>query len=157
MRTFAAVLLASVLFGGCAAAGPASVPPAGAVSAEYFPVPGRPELPFSDAVRVGPWLFVSGQIGMDSTGRRLVAGGIVPETAAALASLRTTLERYGSSLDQVVKCTALLADMAEWDTMNRVYATFFPNHRPARTALGVNGLVFGARIEFDCLATVAAP
>ncbi len=128
--------------------------PAAPSAATYFPLAGRPELPFSEVVQVGTLLFVSGQIGMDSTGRTLAPGGIGPETAQALANLRTVLLRHGSSMDQVVKCAVFLADLREWNAMNAVYAPHFPRHFPARTAVGGVALVFGARVEFDCVAVV---
>ena len=119
--------------------------------AEYVPMPSRSDLPFSALVRVGPMLYLSGQLGTDSTGR-LVAGGIGPETTQALVNIRTVLEANGSGLDRVVKCTAMLADMAEWGAMNQEYVRFFPAHRPARSAFGTTGLALGARIELECMA-----
>jgi 2-iminobutanoate/2-iminopropanoate deaminase len=118
---------------------------------EYVPMPGATRLPFSAAVRVGPVLYLSGQLGTDSAGK-LVPGGIEPETRQALENVRAILERSGSSMDRVVKCTAMLADMADWPAMNRVYVTFFPAHMPARSAFGTNGLALGARIELECWA-----
>jgi 2-iminobutanoate/2-iminopropanoate deaminase len=122
--------------------------------ARYIPVKGGPPLPFSAAVRVGPLLYLSGQIGMDSTGH-LVPGGISAETRQTLENIRAVLEHNGSSLDQVVRCTAMLADIHDWDAMNRVYVAYFPHHLPARSAFATAGLVFGARIELECTATVA--
>lgn len=123
---------------------------------EYFPVaaaPGQPALPFSSAVRVGGLLFLAGQIGTDSTGQ-LVGGGIEAETRQTLENIRAALARAGASMDQVVKCTAMLADMAEWDRMNRVYVTYFRADRlPARSAFGTSGLARGARVELECWAT----
>jgi len=118
---------------------------------EYLPMPGAARLPFSAAVRVGPMLYLSGQLGTDSTGK-LATGGIESETRQALENVRAILERSGSSMDRVVKCTAMLADMADWPAMNRVYVTFFPAHMPARSAFGANGLALGARIELECWA-----
>jgi len=123
---------------------------------EYFPVAeslASMKLPFSEAVRVGTILYVSGAIGIDENGA-LVPGGIEPETRQALANIRTVLERHGSSLDQVFKCTAMLADMQEWAAMNRVYGEHFPEHLPARSAFGASGLALGSRIELECMATV---
>ncbi len=119
---------------------------------EFFPVPGNSSLPFSEAVQVGDMLYLSGQLGTDSSGR-LVPGGIGPETRQALTNIASILERHGSSLDRVVKCTAMLADMSEWAAMNRVYLTFFSTHRPARSAFGTSGLALGARMELECMAT----
>lgn len=117
--------------------------------------PGPQPGPFSPAVRVGDMLYLSGQIGTDSTGQ-LVAGGIQPETRQALENIRRVLGQNGSSLDRVVKCTAFLADMAEWGKMNEVYASFFPDHKPARSAMGANGLARNARVEIECIAVVGA-
>ena len=85
---------------------------------------GAANLPFSALVRVGPMLYLSGQLGTDSTGR-LVPGGIGPETAQALANIRALLEAKGSGMDRVVKCTAMLADIAEWGAMNQEYVRAF--------------------------------
>jgi 2-iminobutanoate/2-iminopropanoate deaminase len=128
----------------------------GEEAARYIPVGGGAPLPFSAAVRVGPLLYLSGQIGMDTTGH-LVPGGISAETRQTLENIRTVLEHNGSSLDRVVKCTAMLADIHDWDAMNQVYVTYFRHHLPARSAFAASGLVFGARIELECMATAGAP
>ena len=107
--------------------------------------------PFSEAVRVGDVVFLSGVLGTDSTGR-LVPGGIGPETKQALENVKSALERNGLSMDQVVKCTAMLADIAEWGAMNTEYAKYFPGPKPARSAFGASGLVRGGRIELECIA-----
>ena len=123
---------------------------------EYFPVAaslGSLKLPFSEAVRVGPMLYLSGAIGIDAAGS-LVPGGIEAETHQALANIRSVLERHGSSMDRVVKCTAMLADMQEWAAMNRAYVEHFPANLPARSAFGTAGLALGARVEIECIATV---
>jgi 2-iminobutanoate/2-iminopropanoate deaminase len=124
-------------------------------SPRYIPVGGGAPLPFSAAVRVGPLLYLSGQIGTDTTGH-LVSGGIAAETRQALENIRSVLEHNGSSLDRVVKCTAMLADIHDWEAMNHVYVTYFRRHLPARSAFATSGLVFGARIELECMATVGA-
>jgi reactive intermediate/imine deaminase len=114
-------------------------------------MPGQPELPFSEAVQVGNMLYLSGQLGTDSTGR-LVSGGIRAETRQALTNIEAALERRGFTLDQVVKCTVMLVDIGEWAAMNEVYLTFFRAHRPARSAFGTSGLALGARLELECMA-----
>jgi len=126
---------------------------------EYFPTPAGPggAPPFSEAVRVGDMLYLAGQIGARPGSREIVAGGIAAETRRTLENIRAVLERHGSSLDRVVKCTVFMADMAEWPAMNEVYRTFFAAHLPARSALGASGLALGARIEIECLAVVGAP
>ena len=124
---------------------------------EYFPSPGSLAgltLPFSEAVCVGSTLYLSGSIGVDDSGR-LVPGGIEAETRQALANMRAVLERHGSSLDHVIRCLVMLADMDEWGTMNTVYVEHFTDHLPARSALGASGLAMGARIEIECIAVLA--
>lgn len=123
---------------------------------EYFPVAASLDslkLPFSEAVRVGSMLYLSGAIGIDSTGT-VVPGGIEAETRQALVNIRSVLERHGSSMDRVIKCTAMLADMQEWAAMNRVYVDFFPTNLPARSAFGASGLALGSRVEIECIATI---
>lgn len=120
-----------------------------------FHTAGALNYPFSPAVRVDDMLYLSGQIGTDSTGA-LVAGGIEAETRQTLDNIRRVLERGGSSMDRVVKCTVMMADMSEWPRMNVIYASYFPGPKPARSALGANGLALGARVEIECWATVAA-
>src|ERR1051325_7276215 len=138
------LLLGSLLLTLAACAKASSTP-------EFLTPYGPPTRPFSPAVRVGDMLYLSGQIGTDSTGK-IVAGGISAETKQALENIRDVLRRTGSSMDRVVKCTAMLADMKEWDAMNVVYASFFPDHKPASIAVGANGLALGAKVEIEYIA-----
>jgi reactive intermediate/imine deaminase len=110
-------------------------------------------LPFSAAVRVGDLLFLSGAIGIDPATGQLPPGGIQPETRQTLENIRANVERFGSSMDRVVKCTVFLADMGEWGAMNEVYRSYFPNP-PARSALGASGLALDARVEIECIAVL---
>lgn len=111
-------------------------------------------LPFSEAVRVGNLLMLSGQIGNLPGTLDLPEGGIQAETRQALENIRTVLERHGSSMDRVVKCTVMIDDMEQWPAMNEVYVTFFPGPKPARSALGADGLALDALVEIECWATV---
>jgi 2-iminobutanoate/2-iminopropanoate deaminase len=124
---------------------------------EFHPVdpdvPGM-RLPFSEAVRVGRTLYLSGSIGIDADGR-LMPGGIQAETRQAMDNIRDVLARHGSSMDRVIKCTVMLADMAEWAAMNEAYLEFFPEHLPARSAFGSTGLALGARVEIEVVAVIA--
>ena len=120
---------------------------------EYLPFPTKTSLPFSAAVRVGNMLYLSGQMGTDES-TTLVPGGIEAETRQTLANMKAILERHGSSLDRVVKCTVMMADMAEWPAMNVVYVQHFPLHLPARSAFGASSLALGGRVEIECIATV---
>lgn len=107
--------------------------------------------PFSDAVRVGDLLFVSGKLGNVPGTMDLAPGGIQGETRQTMENIKNTVERYGGSMDRPVKCTVFLADIAEWGAMNEVYKEYFPNNRPARSALGVSGLALNARVEIECI------
>jgi reactive intermediate/imine deaminase len=118
---------------------------------EYYPAEMGRTVPFSAAVRVENVLYLSGQIGIDEAGN-LVPGGIAAEARQAMENIRRVLERYGSSLDRVVKVTVMLADISEWSEMNKVYVTYFPDHLPARSAMGTSGLALGARVEIECIA-----
>ena len=120
---------------------------------EYFPFPTKTTLPFSAAVRVGNLLFVSGQMGTNAK-MEIVPGGIEAETRQTISNIRAILERHGSSLDRVVKCTVMMADMGEWPAMNAVYIQHFKKHLPARSAFGASALALGGRVEIECVATV---
>ena len=114
---------------------------------------GRPTRPFTPAVQVGDVLYLAGQIGTAASAQGgVVPGGIQAETRQTMLNIKDVLDKSGSSMDLVFKCTVMLADMKEWDAMNEVYTTFFPNHKPARSALGANGLALNARVEIECLA-----
>jgi reactive intermediate/imine deaminase len=134
--------LVLVLSAACATAKPPRV--------EFLARPGSPG-PFSEAVRVDNIVFLSGVLGTDSTGR-LVRGGIGPETKQALENVKAALARNGLTMDRVVKCTVMLADIGEWAAMNTVYRTYFPDTKPARSAFGASGLVLGGRLELECIA-----
>lgn len=118
---------------------------------EFYPLPSGMKLPFSEAVRVGSMLYLSGQMGIDESGR-LVPGGIEAETRQILTNVRAVLERHGSAMDRVVKCLVMLADIADWPAMNRVYLEYFTAPLPARSAFGANGLALGGRVEIEVVA-----
>lgn len=127
---------------------------AGEADVEYLAVSPDLQLPFSEAVRVDHILYLSGQLGFDRSTSKLVEGGIKEETRQTLDNIKATLEKHGSSMAEVVKCTVYLADIQEWAAMNEVYVTYFPTNPPARSALGSSGLAMGARTEIECMATV---
>jgi len=110
--------------------------------------------PFSEAVRAGDFIYLSGQIGDDPATAKLPPGGIEPESRQVLANVKQVLEANGASLNDVVKCTVFLADIAEWATFNTVYREFFKKPFPARSALGASGLAMNARVELECIAYV---
>jgi len=109
-------------------------------------------LPFAEGTRVGDVIYLSGQIGARPGSMSLVEGGIKAETRQALENIQATLQRHGSDLDQVFKCTVFLLDMAEWPMMNEVYTEIFAGHRPARSAFAAAGLALDGRIEIECMA-----
>ena len=121
-----------------------------------FLAPDSSPYPFSPAVRAGGFLFVSGQIGARTENGRmvLVPGGVEAETRQTMNNIEFILKQNGSSLDRVVKCTVMIADMADWPRINTVYAEYFPGPKPARSALGANGLALGAKVEIECMAAV---
>jgi 2-iminobutanoate/2-iminopropanoate deaminase len=110
-------------------------------NSEFFAVPGERAPPFSEAVRVGDMLCLS---------------GIGPETRQALENIAEVLKRHNMTPEFVVKCTVMLADIGEWAAMNEVYVAFFRAHRPARSAFGTTGLAMGARLEIECMAAGAS-
>jgi 2-iminobutanoate/2-iminopropanoate deaminase len=130
---------------------------AGAVEAEYFPVShppaGMTNLPFSEAVRVGDMLYLSGDIGTDSSGK-LAPGGIAAEAKQTMDNIGANLARHQSSFDRVIQCTVALADIKDWPAFNEVYRGYFQKHFPARMAYATSGLALGARVEVQCNALV---
>lgn len=122
------------------------------------PDPAAAKLPFSEAVRSGDLLFLSGQIGtVPGSGNALAQGGIQAEAEQTLINIRTVLERHGASMRDVVKCTVFLADIGDWPAFNEVYRKHFSAPFPARSALAASGLAMGAKVEVECIAHVAAP
>jgi reactive intermediate/imine deaminase len=110
--------------------------------------------PYSDAVRVGSMLYLAGNLGLDRDGK-LVPGGITAETDRMLQNLKSGLERNGSSMDRVVSCLVMLADIRDRDAFNDVYKKYWAQGRfPARSAFGTTGLYLGARVEMSCSAVV---
>lgn len=112
-------------------------------------------LPFSEAVRVENVLYLSGQIGIVPGSMKLAPGGLREEARQTMENIKTSLEAHGYGLNDLVKCTVMLADISEWGTFNEVYKSFFSGRYPARSALGVNGLALGARVEVECIAAVS--
>ena len=125
-----------------------------AMAAEHITGAGvLPEgLPFSDAVRVGNTLYLSGQVGVLPGKMELAAGGMAAESRQALENIRTVLTASGFTMDDVVKCTVMLADMSQWGDFNKVYMEYFAAPYPARSAFGASGLALGAAVEIECIA-----
>jgi reactive intermediate/imine deaminase len=126
---------------------------AAAPAVEHF---GRPNLngqalPFSDAVRVGDILYLSGQLGIGPDGK--LPDGIEAQTKQAMDNVGAILKRAGLNYGDVFHCTAFLSDMKNWPAFNKVYVPYFPAGKmPARSAFGANGLALGALLEIECQA-----
>jgi 2-iminobutanoate/2-iminopropanoate deaminase len=112
-------------------------------------------LPFSEAVRVGNTLYLSGQIGVVPGSLKLIGGGMQAEAKQTMQNIKISLEAHGYKMSDLVKCTVMLADMSEWTAFNEIYKTFFTGRYPARSALGAKGLALGARVEVECIAVAA--
>ena len=108
--------------------------------------------PYSQAVRLGSWVFLSGQIGLDPATGELVAGGVGPETVRVLENLRAVLAGAGASFDQVVRTTIYLTDLADFSRVNELYGAVFHAPFPARATVGVAALPRGAHVEIDAIA-----
>jgi len=122
---------------------------------EVLKVPGAVAgLPFSPAIRVGNIIYLSGQLGNKMGTRELVSGGIEAETRQTLENIKTVVEAAGSSMDNVFKCTVFLADIADYEKMNKVYSSFFPKDPPTRSTIAGSGLALGARVEIECMAVI---
>jgi len=109
-------------------------------------------LPFSDVVRVGDMLYLSGQIGNIPGEFTLVEGGLEAEARQTMENIKRVLEANGSSFDNTVKFTIFIDDIERWSDFNKVYVEYFDDHLPARSAFGAEGLALGAAVEVQCIA-----
>ena len=108
--------------------------------------------PFSEATIVNGVIYLSGEIGTLPDGS-LITGGIVQETRQTLTNIKNKLERIGGSMDDIFKCTCMLADIKDWPLMSQEYKKFFnPEKLPARSAFAGSGLALGAKLEVECMA-----
>ncbi len=105
----------------------------------------NPRAPYSEGVRYGGLIYLAGKTA--GAGPR----GVQVETRRTLESIKDALERFGSSMDKVVKCTVYLTDMSQWGAMNEVYAEYFPVNKPARTTVGIS-LGGDSQVEIECIA-----
>lgn len=138
----------------CCLCGPPALPAGARVeflnSGKVLPA----NLPFSEAVQVGGMLYLSGQVGIVPGSLALQPGGIEAEARQTMENIRTILAARGASMNDLVKCTVMLADISEWGAFNDIYKSFFHDHYPARSAFGANGLALGARVEVECIAAI---
>jgi 2-iminobutanoate/2-iminopropanoate deaminase len=111
--------------------------------------------PYSQAIRFELLVFTAGQIGLDPATAELVKGGVEEQTRQALTNLRNVLEASGSTLNHVVKTTVFLKDMNDFSKMNAIYAEFFGEMPPARSAIAVAALPKGGLVEIEAIALLA--
>ncbi|HEX9653831.1 MAG TPA: RidA family protein [bacterium] len=108
--------------------------------------------PYSQAIQAGGFLFVSGQIAIDPATGNVEAGDIRSQTQQVMENIKAILEAGGSSLNAVVKTTIFLKSMADFSTVNEIYGSYFPEHRPARATVEVSSLPKGVAVEIDAVA-----
>jgi 2-iminobutanoate/2-iminopropanoate deaminase len=121
--------------------------------AEFY-APENNRYPFSEAVRVGDTIYLSGQIGIN-------AGGLVPgfdaQVTQMMDNVQATLKGLGLGMEHLVKCSVFMDDMDKWPAFNAIYVSYFDAARlPARSAFGASGLALGAEVEIDCIAMAPA-
>ena len=110
-------------------------------------------VPFPEGTAFGNLVFLSGQLGNQPGTLSLVAGGIRAEALQTMRNIETALQGQGLGIENLLRCTVMLADMADWPVFNEVYREFFGTRPlPARSAFGCNGLALGARVEVECIA-----
>ena len=110
--------------------------------------------PYSQAIRSGQLLFTAGQLGINPATGKLVSGDTVEQAEQAMSNLSAILEAGGSSLSQALKTTIFLADISDYPAVNAVYARFFNEEPPARSAIQVAALPLGARVEIEMIASI---
>jgi len=108
--------------------------------------------PYSQGIRAGHLIFTAGQLGMDPTTGKLVEGGVEAQARQALTNLQAVLEAAGTSLDRAVKVTVFLQDIEDFKAVNGVYAQFFTQDPPARSAVQVAALPLGGLVEIEAIA-----
>lgn len=113
----------------------------------------KPLAPYSPAIRIGEFVYTSGQLGLTSAGK-MVEGGVKEQARQALENLKAVLEAAGASIDTVVKTTIFMQDMADYGTINEVYAELFGGNPPARSAIAVAALPAGGLVEIEAVATL---
>jgi 2-iminobutanoate/2-iminopropanoate deaminase len=126
------------------------------MSREVISTPKAPAAvgPYSQAIRVGSLVFTAGQIAIDPSQGRMIEGDVAAQTRQALTNLSAVLEAAGSALSQVIKTIVFLQDIHDFAAMNAVYAEFFPEKPPARSAVQVAALPLGALVEIEAVALV---
>ncbi|MFQ5348908.1 MAG: RidA family protein [Thermoanaerobaculia bacterium] len=110
--------------------------------------------PYSQAAEVDGWLYTSGQVGLDPATGALVEGGFEAQARRVFENLRAVLAAAGCTFSEVVKATVYVVDMADFQTLNGIYAEAMGDHKPARSTVQVAGLPAGALVEIDLVARI---
>jgi len=108
--------------------------------------------PYSQAVKGGEFIFISGQIPIDPTTGKLVVDDIKSQTRQSLENIKVILEAAGSSLAKVIKVSVFLSDMDDFQKMNEIYRQYFPDNFPARSSVKVSELPMNAKVEIEAIA-----
>ncbi|WDE02740.1 RidA family protein [Thalassomonas actiniarum] len=114
--------------------------------------PSSSRLPFSEIVRLENTLYLSGQIGLDPATKKLANGGFKAEADQTMKNIKQTMQAHGYNMEQVVKCTVMLTDIADFKAFNQVYTQYFSPPYPARSAFAVNQLALNSSVEVECIA-----
>ncbi|USG99848.1 RidA family protein [Thermococcus argininiproducens] len=114
----------------------------------------KPIGPYSQAIKIGNFLFISGQIPVDPESGKLVEGGIRAQTHQVLKNIKAIVEAAGGTLNNVVKVTVYLDDMDDFAEMNEVYSQYFSESKPARAAIEVSRLPKNVKIEIEAIAYI---
>ncbi len=108
--------------------------------------------PYSQAIKAGGFIFVSGQVALDPATGKMVEGDVSVQTERTLENLKAIVEAAGSSLDRALKATVFLKDLRDFAAMNEVYKRYFPSNPPARATVEVARLPLDSRVEIDLIA-----
>lgn len=114
--------------------------------------PSNPKLPFSEAVKVGNTLMMSGQIGINPATGKLAKGGVKAEADQILKNIKKTLNKYDYEMNDVVKCLVILVDINDFKAFNEVYSSHFKPPYPARSAFAASALALNSQVEIECIA-----
>ena len=113
-------------------------------------------VPYSESVLVDGILYISGQIGNDANDyNKIVEGGLRPQVRQAMNNIKNILMKHDATMDDIVKCTCILASGDDWEAMSQEYIKFFEKHKPARTTFGGADLGEGIFVEIDCIAKIS--
>ncbi|KYL33117.1 MULTISPECIES: RidA family protein [Pseudoalteromonas] len=114
----------------------------------------NPNLPFSQIVKAGNTLYMSGQIGINPATGKLAAGGFEGEAKQTLENIKRTLEQHNYSMSNIVKCTVMLTNINDFKAFNAIYTQYFSAPYPARSAFAVNALALDSLVEVECIGAV---